>query len=220
MNLTMIVILGVFVLGIYLLFKRSKNEENSRRLIQERTKHEFEFGRYLYGFTTNSRNVISTCHDTGDIFEFHSGPLSHLGSISKKSIFKINIFDKTSFKTNFSALGIATFGALGLFSGQNVLTPAFYLIIFYRENNREIPVVFEFNTIQKAYEADEFIRKYAEGTQIESLSPISEGIGDVDKNLVEEDIEEKFKKLQSLKNKGLIGEEEYNKKKTELLSRL
>ena len=214
-GIVFLVVVG-FLLIIYS-SKKSKNEELKRMMIAGKTKHHLDFGRYLYGFPISSQNITSTCHDTGVFFEFYSGPHLQIGTIPKNIIFKTGIDDKTSIRTHFSALGIATFGALGLGFGQNALKPAFYFTIFIRESDRIIPLVFEFDTIQKAYDANDFIRQHANGVLIEPLSSDYKENREVDA-IESGDIEGKLKKLQSLKENGLITEEEFNNKKIEILN--
>lgn len=200
------IIIGIVVLVI-------KGKEEAAKIKELGSEKSYPFGKYLYGLKENQPKDLIQCAETDADFVFIEGS-TELGSIPVSSINNILVEDKSQVTSRFTATRIATLGIFALAAKKKKTTPSYYLTIEWKTGNLTNNAIFEFASLEVANNANNNLRQ--------KIDKVLEKIPAKPSPLVssEDDIPKQIEKLAEMKDKGIITEDEFSKKKKELLDKM
>ncbi|MGE5343104.1 MAG: hypothetical protein ACM3SY_16645 [Candidatus Omnitrophota bacterium] len=117
----------------------------------------FDFGKYLYGLSSQNNEISTTCYDKEKEFIFYSRNTS-LGSIKKANIKRLAVEDRSTIERRITATRLLTIGVFALAFKKKKEHPSFYLTIEFLDGPIESQAIFEFQSMSAANAASQKIK--------------------------------------------------------------
>jgi len=211
--IAIIVFISIIIVIISVIEKKEKSEEERKKIRELGSEKNYLFGKYLYGFKENQSKELIRCVETDTDFVFIEGG-TELGRIPANSIKKIWVEDRSRITSRFTATRIVTLGIFALAAKKKETTPSYYITVEWETGNMSNNTIFEFSSLEAVNSANNNLRQ--------KIDKVSKEIPDEPAPLVSsgDDIPGQIEKLFDMKDKGILTEEEFNKKKKELLDKM
>ena len=177
--------------------------------------HISEERQYMGGHPDINKTCKGILTVNNDKIIFRGGMLSKF-EIPIQEVTNNNLQTQEQISHNVTLTRLLAFGVFAFGMKKKKVDTTQYLVISYKENGIENSVVFQSNYVgglaSSIMKARQVYAKNNPEIEVQESEPVN--------NVQMEDIPTQIKKLADLKNQGVLTEDEFDKKKSELLARM